>query len=667
MRSIIGLLLLGLSCCRSTATVQPFTQLHAAAARQSVSSPQLSRAMRFGSSQGQAIMQHNPIEFYRAANVRHDMLLLSDQKRASISVNTTTLHASGEWVEICWKDVGFPAADDYVALIVPANAAMNETAPAKYQWAAVSDSHLREGHGCLKFRLINMRQSMRFLLLRNGFEYPTVAAASEEISVANPNEPTGGHLALTGKQGEMLVQWTTLDAKRPEAKWGTKSGQYQYTAAAETDTYTRMDMCGGPAAGEGWLDPGSLHRALLQGLKPDTEYFYIYGSKEHGWSEEASFVTPPPTGPQSSVSLLAIADMGQAEVDGSNENGFGEQHPSLATVRGLLDNAAGRCLVIHNGDISYARGYGSQWEVFADQIQPVARRLPWMTVGGNHERDWPESDDRYGDALDSGGECGVSHQRRFKMPAPAAEDTPWYSFSFGPIHFLQYSTEVPFNRGSPQYKFIEEDLKSVDRSKTPWLIVGGHRPIYIDSTNYTPGQGDQTVAADLREALEPLLVKYEVDMTWHGHHHSYQRTCPVQRERCQGHNSDGSAKAPVHLVIGNAGAELCWNIAPRTPDHFQVVQVMWGYMKVDANATHITCEAISDAEGAAKSRTLDKFTLTKPAGWQPTKAAVTGSGYGGTAAAAAAAGTAQAVKATRCAARNSMAWLWGRVMRFVRV
>lgn len=38
---------------------------------------------------------------------------------------------------------------------------------------------------------------------------------------------------------EMLVQWTTLDAKRPEARWGTKSGQYQYTAAAETDTYTR--------------------------------------------------------------------------------------------------------------------------------------------------------------------------------------------------------------------------------------------------------------------------------------------------------------------------------------------------------------------------------------------------------------------------------------------
>lgn len=150
MRCIIGLLLLGLCCCCGTAAVQPFAQLHAAAARQSVPGSQLSRAMRFGSSQGQAFMQHNPIEFYRAANVRRDTLLLSDQRRASVSVNTTTLRASGEWVEVCWKDVGFPAADDYVALIVPADAAMNETAPAKYQWAAVSDSHLRDGRGCLK-------------------------------------------------------------------------------------------------------------------------------------------------------------------------------------------------------------------------------------------------------------------------------------------------------------------------------------------------------------------------------------------------------------------------------------------------------------------------------------------------------------------------------------
>lgn len=34
----------------------------------------------------------------------------------------------------------------------------------------------------------------------------------------------------------------------------------------------------------------------------------------------------------------------------------------------------------------------------------------------------------------------------------------------------------------------------------------------------------------------------QVDMTWHGHHHSYQRTCPVVGEKCQGFHSNGAAR-----------------------------------------------------------------------------------------------------------------------------
>lgn len=37
--------------------------------------------------------------------------------------------------------------------------------------------------------------------------------------------------------------------------------------------------------------------------------------------------------------------------------------------------------------------------------------------------------------------------------------------------------EHEFEPGSPQHKFIQRDLESVDRSVTPWVIVGGHRPV----------------------------------------------------------------------------------------------------------------------------------------------------------------------------------------------
>jgi hypothetical protein len=53
-------------------------------------------------------------------------------------------------------------------------------------------------------------------------------------------------------------------------------------------------------------------------------------------------------------------------------------------------------------------------------------------------------------------------------------------------------------------------LAAVDRRKTPWLVVGGHRPLYISSTNNLPLDGDQTVAVDLRAAFEQVFIEYKV-------------------------------------------------------------------------------------------------------------------------------------------------------------
>jgi len=197
------------------------------------------------------------------------------------------------------------------------------------------------------------------------------------------------------------------------------------------------------------------------------------------------------------------------------------------------------------------------------------------------------------------------------MPLKSKGDA-WYSFDFGPIHFLQYSTEHDFEIGSQQYKFIEDDLKSVNRSKTPWLIMGGHRPIYIDSTYDGWPAGDITVSAALMTSLEPLLYKYKVDLTWHGHHHSYQRTCPVYRQKCLGYSNDGVARAPVHMVIGHAGAELSYNIHTVQPSYFEKVVVDHGYSRVFVNGTHLHMDIFYDYDRSL----MDTVTLYKPKDWE---------------------------------------------------
>ena len=59
-----------------------------------------------------------------------------------------------------------------------------------------------------------------------------------------------------------------------------------------------------------------------------------------------------------------------------------------------------------------------------------------------------------------------------------------YSYDYGLVHFIMMSTEHNFEPGSRQYKWLENDLKNVDRKKTPWLVFGGHRPMYDSQFQY---------------------------------------------------------------------------------------------------------------------------------------------------------------------------------------
>ena len=98
------------------------------------------------------------------------------------------------------------------------------------------------------------------------------------------------------------------------------------------------------------------------------------------------------------------------------------------------------------------------------------------------------------------------------------------------------STEHNYTTGSEQWQWLADDLAGVDRSKTPWVIFGGHRAMYINSdydtgayvpcptnnncsTPLVPGTSDIAVMNLLIEHVEPLLYKYKVDVGFYGHNH----------------------------------------------------------------------------------------------------------------------------------------------------
>ena len=53
-----------------------------------------------------------------------------------------------------------------------------------------------------------------------------------------------------------------------------------------------------------------------------------------------------------------------------------------------------------------------------------------------------------------------------------------YSFDYGSVHFMMMSTEHNFTQGSRQYEWMEQDLKNVNHSLTPWVVIAGHRAMY---------------------------------------------------------------------------------------------------------------------------------------------------------------------------------------------
>lgn len=205
-------------------------------------------------------------------------------------------------------------------------------------------------------------------------------------------------------------------------------------------------------------------------------------------------------------------------------------------------------------------------------------------------------------------------------------DTPWYSFEHGAVHFLFISSEHDFSRESEQYAFILQDLMNVNRTNTPWVIMASHRPMYVSSPDATSPDSDMVVAQMMRDSFEPLLLEYEVDAFFAGHHHDYQRSCVVFNETCvqgSGHVSTiqpdfgtdtlESFAAPVsfgtvHTVTGAAGQWCNVFLDPSPLDWLEFAnEQVHGYTRGYVRGEQLTLEFVASAD----RQVWDSVTITK--------------------------------------------------------
>jgi hypothetical protein len=179
------------------------------------------------------------------------------------------------------------------------------------------------------------------------------------------------------------------------------------------------------------------------------------------------------------------------------------------------------------------------------------------------------------------------------LPAPATLNNPWWSYDIGLIHFIGISTEHNFTVGSSQYLWLKNDLANVNRSLTPWIIFGGHRPMYINSNYNGSMSSDITVMNLMIANLEPLLWKYKVNLGFYGHNHAIQRHSAVynkivvQASEARVDPTTGltvywheNPQATVHMIVGTGGAAFSKNAVTPKPSWNEMVIFFLFYCKI---------------------------------------------------------------------------------------
>jgi hypothetical protein len=150
---------------------------------------------------------------------------------------------------------------------------------------------------------------------------------------------------------------------------------------------------------------------------------------------------------------------------------------------------------------------------------------------------------------------------------PGLPNNHYYSLDIGLVHIVAMSTELYFcgaDGPAAQYAWLDQDLASVDRKQTPWIVVYGHRSIYCSCD--TDCDGAATAVRDGQYGMEALLNKYAVDLWINGHEHDYERNYPTVNFTLATPPSSGKpggnasapevivdAAAPVYIVSGCAG------------------------------------------------------------------------------------------------------------------
>jgi len=434
-----------------------------------------------------------------------------------------------------------------------------------------------------------------------------------EARDADYNPPEHIHLSLSEDPTVMNVVWTTFPhpddplSQHAYVEYGESQSTYPFFSTAVT---RRVEY------GEKTEEKITvIHHAKMFGLKPATRYFYRVGSPKNNWSRQYQFITPPQVypGDPTHVRFAAFGDMGI----------FTEalQTVDLLETRTLPSEKA-YDFILHVGDMAYAFGNWTKWNIWFSRTQRLAAYTPYMISPGNRDETEITKERFVMPSLDNtvaSYSTSTSDEKALYLSYDKEKPYLYYTFDYGFLSVVSISIKDNYSVNSEQYQWLEKTLKQlsirVSNSSDPlqWIVVIGHTPLYSSSDGHTGGN------KELKVAIEHLLVEYGVHMAVWGDDHNYERTYPVYNDQPDtadiqsSKNEDGPISVfvnpakPIHLLVGTAGIGLDgWqNMVP--PEWSAYREINHGFVEFDVTESYLRAKFVR-----SKDRSVgDQFWIVK--------------------------------------------------------
>jgi hypothetical protein len=230
----------------------------------------------------------------------------------------------------------------------------------------------------------------------------------------------------------------------------------------------------------------------------------------------------------------------------------------LATFNGNEDFQS---IILLTGDLVNNGNSESDWDnqffnPSYPNIKAMLANVPYQAVIGNHE---------------GSGQLFVKY-----FPYPFIGGRYW-SYDYGPAHFVVVDQYTSYSSGSAQLQWIENDLASTTK---PWKFLYLHEPGW--------SAGGHSNNTSVQNHIQPLCEQYGVSILFAGHNHYYARAVVNDVQ---------------HVTTGGGGAPLY----PPNNNYPNIVttSMAYHYCKVEIDGSFLHFTAVKP-----DATVIDEFTVS---------------------------------------------------------